>query len=57
MFDGVVCPDFIREQWRERLIIDLDPSYPLDLIESRRKLCQEVVASEVHDAAPVVLDQ
>lgn len=28
---GVVCPDFIREQWRERLIIDLDPSYPLDL--------------------------
>lgn len=31
MFDGVVCPDFIREQWRERLIIDLDPSYPLDL--------------------------
>jgi stringent starvation protein B len=29
--DGVVCPDFIREQWRERLIIDLDPSYPLDL--------------------------
>jgi stringent starvation protein B len=31
MHDGVVCPDFIREQWRERLIIDLDPSYPLDL--------------------------
>lgn len=31
MGDGVVCPDFIREQWRERLIIDLDPSYPLDL--------------------------
>jgi stringent starvation protein B len=31
MFDGVVCPDFIRDQWRERLIIDLDPSYPLDL--------------------------
>ena len=30
-FAGVVCPDFIREQWRERLIIDLDPSYPLDL--------------------------
>jgi len=28
---GVVCPDFIREQWRERLIIDLDASYPLDL--------------------------
>lgn len=31
MYEGVVCPDFIREQWRERLIIDLDPSYPLDL--------------------------
>ncbi len=31
MFEGVVCPDFIRDQWRERLIIDLDPSYPLDL--------------------------
>ena len=29
--DGVVCPDFIREQWQERLIIDLDASYPLDL--------------------------
>ena len=31
LFEGVSCPDFIREQWRERLIIDLDPSYPLDL--------------------------
>ena len=31
LFEGVVCPDFIRDQWRERLIIDLDPSYPLDL--------------------------
>lgn len=31
VFEGVVCPDFIREQWQERLIIDLDPSYPLDL--------------------------
>lgn len=29
--DGVDCPDFIREQWQERLIIDLDSSYPLDL--------------------------
>jgi stringent starvation protein B len=32
--DGVVCPDFIREQWQERLIIDLDSSYPLDLTYS-----------------------
>lgn len=31
MFAGVTCPDFIRDQWKERLIIDLDPSYPLDL--------------------------
>jgi stringent starvation protein B len=29
--EGVVCPDHIREQWREQLIIDLDASYPLDL--------------------------
>jgi len=29
--EDVVCPDFIREQWKERLIIDLDASYPLDL--------------------------
>ena len=27
----VVCPKFIREQWKERLIIDLDANYPLDL--------------------------
>ncbi len=31
MCEGVTCPDFIREQWQERLIIDLDSSYPLDL--------------------------
>lgn len=30
-FDGVVCPEFVRDKWRERLVIDLDPSYPLDL--------------------------
>lgn len=29
--EGVVCPEHIREQWREKLIIDLDASYPLDL--------------------------
>ena len=29
--EGVVCPEHIRDQWRERLIIDLDASYPLDL--------------------------
>ena len=26
-----VCPDFVVEKWKERLIIDLDPSYPLEL--------------------------
>jgi stringent starvation protein B len=26
-----VCPDFVREKWQQRLVIDLDPSYPLDL--------------------------
>lgn len=28
---SVVCPEEIRHQWKERLIIDLDASYPLDL--------------------------
>ncbi|MFV8753698.1 ClpXP protease specificity-enhancing factor SspB [Nannocystaceae bacterium ST9] len=26
-----VCPDFVRDKWKERLVIDLDPGYPLDL--------------------------
>ncbi len=29
--DGIVCPDFVCEKWGEELVIDLDPSYPLDL--------------------------
>lgn len=29
--DGVVCPDFVVAKWGERLVIDLDPSYPLNL--------------------------
>lgn len=29
--DDVVCPGFIRDHWQERLIIDLDPNYQLDL--------------------------
>lgn len=28
---AVVCPEEIRHQWKERLIIDLDASYPLEL--------------------------
>jgi stringent starvation protein B len=31
IYDDVVCPDFIREQWKEQLVIDLDANYPLDL--------------------------
>jgi stringent starvation protein B len=42
MHDGVVCPDFIREQWRERLIIDLDPSYPLDLTFAEEGLAADL---------------
>ncbi len=26
-----VCPDFVRDKWKQQLVIDLDPSYPLDL--------------------------
>ena len=26
-----VCPDFVRDKWKQRLVIDLDPSYPLEL--------------------------
>lgn len=29
--EGVECPDHIKAQWGERLVIDLDPSYPLEL--------------------------
>lgn len=29
--EAVVCPDFLRERFGEQLIIDLDPSWPLDL--------------------------
>jgi stringent starvation protein B len=28
---NAVCPDFVRDKWKERLVIDLDPNYPLDL--------------------------
>jgi stringent starvation protein B len=41
-YDGVVCPDFIREQWKERLIIDLDPSYPLDLTFADESLAADL---------------
>lgn len=41
-FSGVVCPDFIREQWKERLIIDLDPSYPLDLTFEEENLAADL---------------
>lgn len=28
--EDAVLPDFVRDKWKERLVIDLDPSYPLD---------------------------
>jgi stringent starvation protein B len=28
---GAICPDFVQEKWQEKLVIDLDPSYPLNL--------------------------
>jgi len=42
LFDGVVCPDFIREQWQERLIIDLDATYPLDLAFEKEHLSADL---------------
>lgn len=29
--EDAVLPDFVRDKWKERLVIDLDPGYPLDL--------------------------
>ena len=29
--EDAVCPDFVVEKWQQRLVIDLDPSYPLEL--------------------------
>ena len=29
--EDAVLPDFVRDKWKQRLVIDLDPSYPLDL--------------------------
>ena len=29
--EDTVLPDFVRDKWKQRLVIDLDPSYPLDL--------------------------
>ncbi len=42
LFEGVTCPDFIREQWRERLIIDLDATYPLDLTFEEERLAADL---------------
>jgi stringent starvation protein B len=39
---AVVVPDFIRQQWRERLIIDLDASYPLDLVFGEKGLAADL---------------
>lgn len=29
--EGVEVPDFVREQWGNRLVIDLNPAWPIDL--------------------------
>jgi stringent starvation protein B len=39
---SVTVPDFIRQQWRERLIIDLDASYPLDLVFGENGLAADL---------------
>lgn len=39
---AVVVPEFIRQQWRERLIIDLDASYPLDLVFGEKGLAADL---------------
>lgn len=39
---SVTVPDFIRQQWRERLIIDLDASYPLDLVFGEHGLAADL---------------
>lgn len=39
---AVVVPDFIRQQWRERLIIDLDASYPLDLVFGEKGIAADL---------------
>ena len=39
---AVVVPDFIRQQWRERLIIDLDASYPLQLVFGEKGIAADL---------------
>ena len=39
---SVVVPEFIRQQWRERLIIDLDAAYPLDLVFGEKGLAADL---------------
>jgi len=34
----VMVPEFIRKQWQARLVIDLDPSYPLNLAYTKEGL-------------------
>lgn len=29
--EGIVCPDFLVERWQVKLVIDLDPTWPLNL--------------------------
>lgn len=38
----VTVPEFIRKQWQARLVIDLDPSYPLNLAYTKEGLVVEL---------------
>ena len=40
--DGVDCPDFVREQWNERLIVDLDPSSGKTVQVGKRRFARVV---------------
>lgn len=50
LFPGVICPDAVRNQWRDRLLIDLDPasvySLVIDIFGVRARLSFAGVASD-----------
>lgn len=39
---GVECPDFVRKQWREKLVIDLDANYPLNLAYEKNSVAVDL---------------
>ena len=42
MYQGVECPDFVRKKWRERLVVDLDANYPLNLSFGREGIATDL---------------